>query len=494
MIDKATRMLLESLGRMGRLNASVAERCARLHASGLADSARLVSLNGYLVERWVNGGLSPLIKSLWAMEQDIADPLLDCLVGRRKLGDCVQEIGERAHSGTRYRGLVRRMGGQLFGSARFDGEQVLASNDVFQLSHLPPPEGLQPARTALFHVGGFIPYGDRVFRFLPEANLFLPFLRRGLPVYAMEVKPTVSRRRLQRFTLQELIDTIGEMTGTASRHHGAQKMLIEGYCGLGLPMLTYLAARPEEADSRFSAAMLMAAPVDARACTLIGEMLESVPRQLLSTRLTLSGVFGRLLGGEPLRMAIDIPVNTLFYKTRTGQFLTGWKRRGYSAVERIEDLSPEQRLELAGAYWISPTTFSRHPIPPDFLRTFSRLWQEGLGDDLVLPLRYHGAPVSLRAIEQRTRIRIAGFYGGEDRLIPASTADVLMRAMPRRYTHTVHAGAGHVSYIVVPAMWDSSLPIAFKPGPIDLALELARGVSAAPASARGRPGPAGSPA
>ena len=472
MIDKATKKLFESLARLTRFNAKVVEKSAGVYAEGAAQTSRLVGFQSYLVERWVDGGLSPLMKSLWAMERDIADPLLDCLLGERELSDYVQELGQRATSGARYRKLVHTLGRELFGSARFDSEEVIAESELLTLSHIPPPPGAPAQQTALFHVGGFIPYGDRVFRFLPEANLFLPFLRRGLPVYAMEVKPGLPRGRLEQVTLEELIDAIASMSARAFEHHGRGKLLLEGYCGVGLPMLSFIAARPEEADARFAVAMLMAAPVDARACTLLGEMLESVPNAMLSPRLTLSSIFGRYLHGEPLRLAIDIPISTFFYKTRTGQFLTGWKRREYAEVERIEELTAEQRMELAGAYWISPRTFSNNPIPPDMLRLFTGLWQRGLDADLTLPCRYRGEQLSLRRIVDRTRIQLVGFYGGEDRLIPQETAALLQRHLGPRYRHVVHAGAGHVSYIVVPALWDTRLPYAFKPNPIDLALEL----------------------
>ena len=450
MIDKAARKLLGSL-------------------------ARLVRFNTYLIERWVAGGLSPLMESLWSVERDIAGPLLDWILGRRELGDCIQELGKRTCSGMRYRKLVHTLGRDLFGSARFEGEEVIAESDLLTLSYLPPIEGAPRAGTALFHVGGFIPYGDQVFRFLPEANLYLPFLQRGLPVYAMEVRPGLDRRRLQEATLDELIDTIETMSAAAHAHHGGDdRLVLEGYCGLGLPMLTFMAARPREADARFGAAMLMAAPVDARACTLIGELLELLPRPLLPPRLTLSSIFGRYLHGEPLRLCLDIPIGTFFHKTRTGQFLAGWKRREYADVERVEDLTPEQRMELAGAYWISPRTFSHNPIPGDLLRLFTALWRQGLGEDLMLPWRYNGKQLTLRTILEQTRIRLVGFYGGEDQLIPQETAAVLQRAMGARYLHVVHAGAGHVSYIMVPALWNSQLPFAFRPNPIDVALEALR--------------------
>lgn len=471
MLDKVARRLAESLARLSTLNASVAERSARWTADSIAGAAKLAQLNSYLYERWIDGGFSPLMRSLIEVERDIAAPMLDCLLGDREIGDCIGEIGKRTTSGARYRKLVHTLGAQLFGSARFDGEEVIAESDLFTLSYLPPSPGAPPTATALFHLGGFIPYGDRIFRFLPEANLFLPFLKRGIPVYAMEVKPRPGSGRVQRVTLEELIDTIAALGAAAHTHHARGKLLIEGYCGLGLPMLAYLAARPEHADARFSTALLMAAPVDARACTLIGEMLQSLPEPLLSTRLTLPSLFG----GTALRLAIDLPVNTLFYKSRTGQFLTGWKRRDYAEVVRVDQLTPEQRLELAGAYWISPKTFSRHPIPAELLRLFTRLWQEGIDDDLALPASYRGTPLTLRTIAERTSIRVAGFFGGEDRLIPEQTGAVLARGLGERYTHVVHPKAGHVSYIVVPAMWNPKLPFAFRPNPIDVALQLHAG-------------------
>lgn len=471
MIDKAAKKLLGSLARVSRFNADMAERGVRWYAEGTADASRLVSFNNYLMERWVDGGLSPLMKSLWSMERDIADPLLDCLLGEREISDCLREWGKRTYSGSRYRKLVHTLGKELFGSARFDGEEVVSESELFTLSYLPPLDGAERPGAALFHVGGFIPYGDRVFRFLPEANLFLPFLRRGIPVYAMEVKPGLGRSRLLGVTLEELVDAIDSMSAAAHRHHGGGAMILEGYCGLGLPMLAFIAARPSEADARFGVAMLMAAPVDARACTQLGEMLESVPDALLSPRLTLSSIFGRYLHGEPLRLAIDIPISTFFYKTRTGQFLAGWKRQDFAAVEKIEDLSPAQRMELAGAYWISPRTFANSPIPNELLRLFATLWNDGLDEELSLPCRYRGEQLTLRTIRDKTDIALVGLYGGEDRLIPQETGAILQRIFGDRYRHVVHEGAGHVSYIVVPALWDSRLPHAFRPNPIDAALE-----------------------
>lgn len=471
MFEKTGKRLFNSLARLSRASGKLAERSAGVYAEGMAQSSQLVNLQSYLVERWVDGGLSPLMQSLAAVQKDIADPLLDSFFGDRQLSSSLQEIGKRATSGARYRRLVHTLGRELFGSATFPGEEVIAETDLLRMSYL-PAKGAPDGGPALVHIGGFIPYGDRVFRFLPEANLFLPFLQRGIPVYAMEVKPGLDAGRITDVTLERIIDAIAELGGAAFEHHGGARMLIEGYCGVGLPMLAYLAARPEEADARFSTAMLMAAPVDVKACPLLGDMLARVPHPLLSTNLTLSNVFGRYLQGAPLRIAIDIPISTFFHKTRTGQFLTGWKRHDYAAVEKVEDLDPAQRLELAGAYWISPRTFAHHPIPGPVLRSFVQLWNEGLGPGLELPMSYRGELIRLQRIVDSTRIRVAGFYGGEDRMIPDATAGVLRRAFGDRYTHVVHRKAGHVSYIVVPAMWNTKLPFAFKPNPIDVALGL----------------------
>jgi hypothetical protein len=467
--EKTGKRIFDSLAKLSRASGKVAERSAGVYAEGLAQSSQLVSLQSYLMERWVDGGLSPLMQSLAAVQRDIADPLLDSFLGDRKLGSSLQEIGKRAASGARYRKLVHTLGKELFGSATFPGEEVIAETDLLRMYYL-PARGAQDGGPALVHVGGFIPYGDRVFRFLPEANLFLPFLQRGIPVYAMEAKPGMSAGQLSDVTLEQIIDSYAELSGAAFRHHGGGKLLIEGYCGLGLPMLAYLAARPEEADAWFSTAMLMAAPVNVQACPLLGDMLARVPHPLLSTNLTLSNIFGRYLQGAPLRIAIDIPISTFFHKTRTGQFLTGWKRQDYADIEKVEDLNPAQRLELAGAYWISPKTFAHHPIPAPILRSFVQLWDKGLGPDLELPTAYKGEPIRLGRIVEKTRIRVAGFYGGEDRMIPDATADVLQDAFGDRYTHVVHEKAGHVSYIVVPAMWSPKLPFGFKPNPIDVAL------------------------
>lgn len=465
LIDRAVDLRSEAVG--GALN---------LTTSGVDQLNKTLQLNSYLLRRGVEAGVAPGLDALLSVNADLYQTMLRTLAGVESPLTGLRGIGGRLKSGLRYDRLVKTWGKELFGSASFEGERRLVEDDHFSLSYLPPKKGVEPAGVSLFHVGGFLPYSDRIFRALPEANFFSPFLERGVPVYALELRRDRRVGNLGQMTLERFIDRIDRLSDVAfahgNRHTGApeRKMLIEGYCGLAMPTLCYLAARPQQADTKFKVALLLTAPIDGRKCTMLSELLQLLPPHLLVTQLKLSQLLGGYVPGDNLRAGIDIPLGAFFGKSALGRFATGWERAALGGITSIDDLDPAQRLELALAYWISPENCKRHPMPLDVVRPFLRLFIDGIERDLTVPATYRGRPLRLTTILEETGIQLAGFYGGKDPVVPNSTAQVLVEAMGDRYTHMVHDKAGHITYIICPQLWNAGLPVS--PNPLEVALEL----------------------
>ena len=440
----------------------------------LEELNRTFALNTYLMNKSVEAGLLPTMRYLFGLEQDVAGSMLAALRREKSLRVGLRDLYHKTRAGARYDRLVRTFGAELFGSATFAGETVLAENDYLRLSHLPAAAGSTPRGVSLFHVGGFLPYSDRIFRMLPEANLFTGFLSRGMPVYAMELRPDAHAGRLKEVTLERFIDDVDRMTDVAFHHaqNGGRKMIAEGYCGLGMPTLAYVAARPERAEAKLAVVATMVAPVDGRRCTMLGDFIKLAPQALLDLHAARASIRGGRVKGDDLRTGLDIPLGAVVYKSPLGRFATGWGNPVYAYLDRVEDLDLAQRRELAGAYWISAQNSRRSPMPLDLVRFFGRLFREGIDNDLTIPATYRGAPLSLRAVAERTSIRVVGFYGGRDLVVPDVTAGPLARALGARYTHVVHPRAGHISYVLSPELWDPGHPRALDPSPIDLMLAL----------------------
>jgi hypothetical protein len=238
---------------------------------------------------------------------------------------------------------------------------------------------------------------------------------------------------------------------------------------LATPALAYLAARPREAQAKLGLAMLIVAPVDGRRCAALAEMVSRVPDYLLLGRYVLAELAGRgYLPGRQMRAGIDIPLDTFFYKSALGRWLTGWNRPKLHAARDVADLTRGQRKELAGAYWISPHNCDRFPLPVELVRVASELWRRGIGKDGLLPARYRGAPLSLGTIAAEARLPVVGIYGGEDKVVCEDTAHVLREQLGARYVHVVHRDAGHVSYVFSEELWDPAHPKAFDPSPLRL--------------------------
>lgn len=116
-------------------------------------------------------------------------------------------------------------------------EKLLTSNEYFNLTYLPAknPNGL-----AVFHVGGILPYSDKIFRFLPEINFYERFLENGISIYALELKGNkFNIPKYNTIKLEYILQTINEFSKIAFIHNQKRKMILEGYCGLGIQSLSY---------------------------------------------------------------------------------------------------------------------------------------------------------------------------------------------------------------------------------------------------------------
>jgi hypothetical protein len=422
----------------------------------------------YLTSHAIEGNVLPALTFLSTVTEDVAASWHATLAGEKPPLAHFTDLGRRLMSGARYERLVDRLGGELFGSAAFAGQETLARTDHYTLSYLPPRAGVPAAPFALFHVGGFIPYGDGIFRFLPEANFYDRFLERGVPVYAMELAgPRDRMGKLRGLTLERIIDTIDDFGRAAGAHHGGKKLVIEGYCGTGMQMLSCLAAKPAAA-ARYAAAALFVAPVDARKCMPIAELLLHLPRTLVTTQVAKAEIMRGYLRGLELWAGLDTSLKNVFVKTPLGRFASGWTSGAFAHVSRADELTPAQRFELAAAYWISLANVERYPIPADLIRLFVRLFTDGVKADGLTGATYRGRPIDLTAIRTETKLPVVAFYGDKDLVVQEASGRVLKDLLGGRYRHVVHQQAGHVSYILTPAIWQPGTPRSLDPNPIDL--------------------------
>jgi hypothetical protein len=316
--------------------------------------------------------------------------------------------------------------------------------------------------------------------FLPEANLFSAFLKAGIGVYAMELKRPTIELELADITLERLIDDIDDFSEIAFEHQNRRfgwpsppaKLVFEGYCGLGVPTLAYLAARPEQAERKTAVAMLMVAPIDAPACDLVGDLVAAVPSAVAEAHFWLSHKRHGAVSGGHLRKSMDLSIGSYGFKTPFARFVSGFRRPVFAYLESSDELDESERFELAAAYWLSEKNAHNWPVPVDLVHFFLRLFRQGLHSDLVLPAKYRGKPICLERIVKETSIQLCGFYGGRDEVVPDSTAGVLIQSFGDRYTHVVHPKAGHISYVMTRTGWHPGSRNAFTPNPIQVISEL----------------------
>ena len=473
MRDKINKLAEKVIEQINDANADMIDHTFERAIHGFEEIMKTFGLNNYFINRIFDGGIIPAIHSFLQLEKEITDPLIAVMYGEKNFFETMQEIWAKFTAGSKYNHLVKTFGKELFSSAKWDGEKKLYENDYLTLTYIPSKKGVTQQKAALFHVGCFLPYSDKIFRLLQECNLYDRFLEKGIPVYAVELKGDKDHiGDIGKFTLAGFIDMLDEMSNIAFKHNKNQKMLIEGYCGLAMPTLSFLAAKPKIADQRFKVAFTMVAPVDGKKCKMLGHVLTVMPQHMLATHFTITDLLGGFVRGSNLRAGMDIPLRGFFPKTSFGRFVTGWKNQQYANVEKIEDLTPGQRRDLAGAYWISPQNCDRFPMPLDLVKFSTNLFLHGIKEDGKIPYVYKGKQLNFNAIKNETKIDVVGFYGQKDKLVPNETGLILKKLLGSRYHHVVHPTAGHISYVLSPKQWDLKHPKALHPNPVDKVMGL----------------------
>lgn len=427
----------------------------------------------YSSNAWLVSNVFPAADALLALRKGLQAKLLEGLRKEREWGVVARDVRDHLSAAMRYQRLVSTFGRKLFGSARFPGEVVVAEDEFFRLSYLPPTESAPREDLAVFHAGGLIPYGDRIFRLTPDFNLYSNFLDRGVGVYAMELHGDRFANDYAKLTLEQLFASLGRLSDAAFEHHGGRKLALEGYCGAGTQAIAWACAEPEAVDRKFHTLATFVAPVDGSACAMIADSIRATPKSLREASMTVWERLGGYVPADSTQVGLDLALGTVFLKTGLGYFAAGWPRTDLLAASSVDQLSPGQQRDLAGAYWISPDCARRFPVSVDVSRYASELFARGISPRGDLPWKHHGQRLSLRALRERTELRVVGFFGGLDLVVPDRTAYPLMAALGDRYRHVVHPQAGHISYVLSTRMWRKEHPRAFKPDPVDVLLETA---------------------
>ena len=417
-------------------------------------------------EAWLEASAFPSAEAVLRMNRTLAHSLAGALLGKEPWDTVVGDAANRTRAASRYRRLVYTLGKQAFGSATFEGETELATDEFFKLLYL-PPNG-EACGTALFHVGGNIPYGDGIFRLTPDYNFYDRFLERGMAVYAMELCGDRYTHGYSQLTMDKLVASTRRLSEVAFEHNGKRKMVMEGYCGQGTQALVYLTGEPEDADRKFRAFCSFVAPIDGTRCPRLADPVTLAPELVSGAQLALWQALGGYVPGDKLRNGLDLALKANFYKSPLGYFSTGWEQGNLAQVNRLEDLNTKQIRDLAGAYWISPDAARRFPVTVDVSRYTTALFRDGVKRDGTLPWAYRGEQLTLGTIRDKTSIQMFGFFGGQDDVIYDRTAHVLVSLLGDRYTHVVHPDAGHITYVLSPKVWNPQHPNALRPNPIDI--------------------------
>ncbi len=468
--DKFFDMLSTTRTRMNDYSRELFHSTFDMMMLGLDDIMRSVGLRHILRHKLIGGGLIPMIASIMDFEKWETERLIEILKGDsdETLMDFLKETSSKILSGMRYDHLVNKLGKQLFGSATFEGEKKIAENDWFTLTYI-PAKGSKKA--VLFHQGGVLPYSDRIFRFLPEINFFDRFIEAGIDVYAMELKgDIVTNPKIKNLNVEKMIETSHEFTDIAFKHNGGKRMILEGYCGHGMQTAASLLADVDGMKKKVSEFMLMVSPIDGRKCNELGEMMNLFPKSMMFWNLVLTAMRGEVVKGDNLQRTIDVAKKSFFEKTTFGRFVHGWKAGLYSNVKNVNDLDKRLKMDLAGAYWISPVNATLYPVPVSLSHFSTMIFTVGVTEDGKLPVRYKGKRLSFSDLKN-TDIHIVAFYGDLDAMVPSKTADFMNDLMGDQFTQVVHEKTGHVSYILSPKRWQESGDRSFKPGIISTILK-----------------------
>lgn len=444
--------------------------------TGAYDSALTHTMKSWQFAAWttnrvLEGNVFPTWGALVDVQRTLGRSATRLARGEASLRETAGDLGGRARSAARWSRLVGNLGREIYGSATWPGERILAEHGPFKLTYIPPAADVETTRMAVFHVGGSIPYGDGIFRLTPEHNLYGRFVERGVGVYAMELNGDRYANNYGRLTMDELVHATDHLTEVAYGHHG-RRLVFEGYCGHGTQALAFLCSRPEAVAERIRTVATFVSPIDGTRCERVAAPVQRAPDGLMEAQYALFDRLGGYFPGDPARIGLDMALGSMFHKTHIGYLTAGWMNAAVGGVRSREDLDASGQRDLAGAYWISPEMARRYPIPVGMARYTTELFTKGVGRDGELPWSSpEGRPLSLATLRDETDVDLIGFYGGLDVVVPDATAHCLMNVFGDRYTHIVHPNAGHISYVLSPKAWRAGAnkrPLT--PNPIDLLL------------------------
>lgn len=395
-----------------------------------------------------------------------------------------EDLAERQHSAFNFPKLIETFGKELFSSARYEGERSLAENDFFRLTHIPVAKGVEK-RASLFHIGGFVPYSDNLFRLLPGANLFRHFIERGIEVYEMKLKCSTAcpNPHMLDLTLEKIIDTVHAFSDIAFADCG-RKMILEGYCGTGINTYTSFLADRRGMSRKFDLILTFVSPLDAKKCTLFERLHEILGH----TNPAEASVDGAVLSG-----LLDTIQEKVFEKSPMGAFVHGWKNKEWARITEIAQLNLRQQSELAAWYWLSLKHGAYYPLSRDLYVFYSRLFKNGVGEDGLLPGKYKGKRLNLHDLA-KSRIRVLVFLGDKDHLVNCHTADILKDILGERSEIVVHQKTGHVAYIFNSNRWNKDDARAFQPDIVETIMRNLPAAAQKPAKrSRKKAGEDGSP-
>ena len=444
------------------------DKCVAAGYVGLDDSVKMLKFSSSLTHYLMDGNVYPAIDSMVAVNKQLTYSLLSTIKGESDIKDFYNLNKARITSAFRFASLVNTLGKDLFGSAKFPGEKVVARNEFFKLTYIPPKKGVKEQPFTLFHSGGFIPYGDKIFRLVDGFNFYENFHNRGIPVYAMELNGDKDEVKYLRFEIETLVDCIEYFSNAAFAHNNKKKMVFEGYCGMGSQGLAYLAAKPKDAEKKFSAVANFVSPIDGTRCTSISTLLKHTPDSIFNMNMYLYNRISGYVPGDNVRFGLDLTLKSNFQKTLAGNMFTGWLRTDFANVKSLDELSPVQKRDLAGIYWISTHAAKRFPQPVDIMQFSKSLFAKGIARNGDLPYLYKGRKLNLKELADNTTFDYFSFFGGKDPVVLDTTGHCMYAFFGKRYHHTVHHAAGHISYVLSPKMWDTSKPNHMDPNPIDL--------------------------
>jgi hypothetical protein len=374
-------------------------------------------------------------------------------------------LSKRATSGFRYERLVNTLGKELLGTAKFNGEKLLGENEYYTFTYIPPDKSKENIFN-LFHVGGMLPYSDKVFRLLPEMNFYKPFINSGIGIYALELKGSdETNDKLSNFTISEMLKSIYQFSDIAFEHNGNRKMVIEGYCGLGMPVVASYLVDAKNMEKKFSVIALFVTPINGKNSPNLSYMINSFPKRMP----LISDIIEYLDSNNKTTQynkSLDFALGSLLDKTFLGRVMQGWQSEKFADINSIDELDLIGKLELAGAYWISPESGKRFPMTKDIME-FSRLFfVEGIDEKGLIPYKFNNKHLNLNDFK-KLDTKIISFYGDKDHVIDTHCGDILEKILPEQYTHVTHKDTGHVAYIFNNERWDKDNRRAFDPNIIE---------------------------